>query len=46
MLETKNSHNNYKKYRKKNARRKLIFYNIFDIWSLELVHVDMLSDNN
>ena len=45
-LETKNAHTKQKKYRKKFPRLKLIAYVINEIWSLELAHVDKLSEYN
>ena len=43
FLETKNAHTKYKGFRKSFARLKVIAYDLDEIWSLDLAHVDKLS---
>ena len=46
FLETKNAHTKYKDFRKSFARLKVIAYDLDEIWSLHLAHVDKLSKQN
>ena len=46
FLETKNAHTKYKGFRKSFARLKVIAYDLDEIWSLDLAHVDKLSKQN
>ena len=46
FLANKNAHTKYKKFRKKFARLKVIAYDVNEIWSLDLAHVDKLSKQN
>ena len=46
FLDVKNSHTKHKKYRKKIPTLKVIAYDINEIWSLDLAHVDNLAKEN
>ena len=46
FLEGKNAHTKHKKYRKKFPTLKGIAYDINEIWSLDLAHVDKLAKEN
>ena len=46
FLETKNAHTKYKGFRKSFARLKVIAYDLDEIWSLDLAHVDKLLKQN
>ena len=46
FLANKNAHKKYKGFRKNFARLKVIAYDINEIWSLDLAHVDKLSKQN
>ena len=46
FLETKNARTKYKGFRKSFARLKVIAYDLDEIWSLDLAHVDKLSKQN
>ena len=46
FLATKNAHTKYRGFRKSFARLKAIAYDIDEIWSLDLAHVDKLSKQN
>ena len=46
FLEGKNAHTKHKKYRIKFPTLKVISYDINEIWSLDLVHVDKLPTEN
>ena len=46
FLENKNAHTKYKGFRKSFARLKVIAYDLDEIWSLDLAHVDKLSKQN
>ena len=46
FLETKNAHTKYKGFRKSFARLKVIAYDLDEIWSFDLAHVDKLSKQN
>ena len=45
-LETKNAHTKHRKYQKKFPKLKVFAYDINEIWSLDLAHVDKLSEYN
>ena len=46
FLEGKNAHTKHKKYRKKFPTLKVIAYDVNEIWSLDLAHVDKLAKEN
>ena len=46
VLEGKNAHTKHKKYRKKFPTLKVIAFDVNEIWSLDLAHVDKLAKEN